>query len=255
MPLKYNNLMNTSSIFRILSCMLSLSGSLFSQVDPEHTEIRFMGWESSQEGLFTLDETGNYAAISVPAYKFGSSVFISDNQPLKIFQRFLEEGEWVYQVVGETRFPEGCKIAQAYLARSADIGELRQYKVIALSNDLKDFPNGQVRIFNFAPYEAMIKAEGKVMRISALDWILLDVTPDRKHRVSIMATLDVSGDWTRSVRDMVTMRENYRGEITLLYTQVSFDETAPDSPVNQSRMFTLSSSEYVHPKTFELPIR
>ncbi|CAM3174357.1 hypothetical protein [Rariglobus hedericola] len=241
-----------ASILRALFSVLCLLSSVVlarSADAPARTEIRFMSWELDQEGLFITENGRDYAPITAPAYAFGAPIFIRADSPLRIYRQTIGPDGPVYTIVGEASLPPGSRLAQAYLIRQSDQLTPRDYRVIAMSNDPAAFAIGRVRVFNFSPLEAAVKIGAESVRLRPLEWKTLTAEPDRKHRVSILAALQLTeNDWTPGVRDMVTLRENYRGNVTLLHTRIRFDQDGPVLRTPDPRMLIRTSTDYVNPQ-------
>lgn len=219
---------------------------------PARTEIRFMSWEVDQEGLFITENDRDYTAITAPAYELGVPVSVRNAVPLRIYERIKNADGVVYVVLGETALPPECRTAQVYLIRRPDREGHRNYQLIALSNDAEAFAAGKVRFFNFSPWPAAIRINGEGATLASLEWRIVDAVPDRKNRVPLQAALQLpEGGWTPAVRDLVTLRENYRGSVTLLHTRRSLDEADPNGVRSQARMFIQTTSEYLNPKPAE----
>ncbi len=215
---------------------------------PARTEIRFMSWEVDQEGLFITDNDRDYTAIAAPAYELGSPVTVRTAVPLRIYEQAKNVTGIVYVALGETVLPPECRTAQVYLIRRPDRDGRRDYQLIALSNDAEAFSAGKVRFFNFSPWPAAIRINGQGATLGSLEWRIVEAVPDRKNRVPLQVALQLpEGGWTPAVRDLVTLRENYRGSVTLLHTRRSFDEADPKGLRSQARMFIQTSSEYLNP--------
>lgn len=207
-----------------------------------------MSWELDQNGLFVTENGRDYTPIAAPAYDFGAPAFVRTDTPLRIYRKTIGPDGPIYSVVGETSLPPGTRIAQAHLVRQSDKLTPLDYRIIAMSNDPVTFAIGHVRVFNFSPFEAAVKIGADSVRLGPLEWRTFAPTPDRKHRVSILAALQLTvNDWTPGVRDMVTLRENYRGNVTLLHTRIRFDEEGPLPLAASSRVLVRASSEYLAP--------
>lgn len=213
---------------------------------PVYTEVTFMSWESAQRGLFTTRDGREFVPVEAPAYDIGKPSRISTDVPLRIYESVLREGKQVYEVVGEAALPPGCRIAQAYLVRMPDKEGLRSYRVIAMSNDPDAFGNGEVRAFNFSQYPAMIKVSGTTLPLAPLEWKTVPGTPDHKYRVPLITTVQVSGNWTRPVRNLVSLRPNQRGNVLIVHTQAGIGEI--EAAGGRPRMMVLAASEYLPPK-------
>lgn len=208
-----------------------------------------MSWEVDQEGLFITENDRDYTPVSAPAYELGAPVSVRTGVPLRIYERVKNAEGVVYVALGETVLPPECRTAQVYLIRRPDRDGRRDYQLIALSNDAEAFSAGKVRFFNFSPWPAAIRINGEGATLASLEWRIVDAVPDRKNRVPLQAALQLpEGGWTPAVRDLVTLRENYRGSVTLLHTRRSLDETNPESLRPQARMFIQTASEYLNPK-------
>lgn len=215
---------------------------------PARTEIRFMSWEIDQTGLFITDNGRDYAPIAAPAYDFGAPISIRTDTPLRIYRKTVGPEGPVYTIVGETTLPPGSRIAQAYLVHQSDKLTPRDYRIIAMSNDPAAFAIGYIRVFNFSPFEAAVKIGEESVRLHPLEWRTMTAAPDRKHRVAIFAALQLAeNDWTPGIRDMVTIRDNYRGNVTLLHTRIRFDENGPLPLAPAPRMLIRASNEYINP--------
>ncbi len=213
---------------------------------PMRTEVRFMSWEVEQTGLFVTENERDYTAIAAPAYEFGKPVFVRFATPVRIYEQIKNEDGVAYVAVGEGALPSACRSAQAHLIRMPDQDGRRSYRVIALSNDAEAFGVGKVRLFNFTPWAAAIRLNGIESTLPSLEWRVADAVPDRKHRVLLHAALQLpEGGWTPAVRDLVTLRENFRGSITLLHTRRSFDETEPG--LTEARLLIQTTAEHLHP--------
>lgn len=213
------------------------------------TEVRFTSWEVDQLGLFVTDNDRDYTPIVAPAYEEGAPVSVRTAVPLRIYQQVKTDREIGYAVVGETTLPAECRSARVYLVRRPDKDGRRDYQLIALSNDVAVLPAGKVRFFNFTPWTAVIRAGGEEWTLGSLEWRVVAAVPDRKNRVIMQAALRLpEGGSTPFVRDLVTLRENYRGNVTLLHTRRSLDETDPDTLLMQARVFLQTAAEYVHPE-------
>jgi hypothetical protein len=216
---------------------------------PARTELRFMSWEVDQTGLFVTENGRDYTAISAPAYDLGSPVMVRAGAPVRVYVRAAGADGVDYAVAGETTLPADCRAAQVYLIRGPDRDGRRDYRLIALSNDAEAFSAGKVRLFNFSPWPAAIRINGEGATLASLEWRIVDATPDRKNRVPLQAALQLpDGGWTPAVRDLVTLRENYRGSVTLLHTRRSLDAADTESVSSQARMFIQTSSEYLNPE-------
>lgn len=235
------------SLFSVL-CLLSSAPLTRAAETPARTEIRFMSWELEQQGLFITENGRDYTPVTAPAYDFGAPAFIRTDAPLRIYRKTIGPDGPVYSIVGETSLPPGTRIAQAHLVRQSDKLTPLDYRIIAMSNDPSAFAIGHVRVFNFSPFEAAVKIGADSVRLRPLEWRAFPVTPDRKHRVSLLAALQLAeNNWTTGVRDMVTIRENYRGSVTLLHTRIRFDENGPLPLADAPRMLIRSSNEYINP--------
>ncbi len=241
----------------VLRVLLSFVAFVFSgallhaqtTAEPARTELRFMSWEVGQTGLFVTENDRDFTPITAPAYELGQPVFVRAATPVRIYEQSTNEQGVIYIVVGETGLPAGCRTAHVYLIRRPDRDGRRDYQLIALANDAETFPAGKVRLFNFSPWPGAIQIGGAEMNLPSLEWRVVDAVPDRKNRVTLRAALQLpEGDWTRPVRDLVTLRENYRGSVTLLHTRRSFDETDPESVRSQARLFIQTASEYLNPQ-------
>jgi hypothetical protein len=231
--------------------LVAVGSSLQAQTNtpPPLTEVRFMSWEVGQEGLFITLNDREYSPITAPAYELGVAISVRTATPLRVYERIENADGISYAVVGETLLPEACRTAQVYLIRRPDREGRRDYRLIALSNDAEAFSVGKIRIFNFSPWPAAIRINGQGSNLASLEWRIVDAVPDHKNRVPLQAALQLpEGGWTPVVRDMVTLRKNYRGSVTLLHTRRSFDETAPEAIRSQARMFIQTTSEYLNPK-------
>lgn len=216
---------------------------------PARTELRFMSWEVEQHDLFVTENDRDFTSISAPAYESGQPVKVRANQPVRVYDRVQRDDGPAYIVAGEGTLPADCRTAQVYLIRKPDRDGHREYRVIALSNDPVAFSAGKVRLFNFSPWTAAIRINGEESTLPALEWRIVDAVPDRKNRVTLQAALQLpDGGWTQVVRDLVTLRENYRGSVTFLHTRLSLDETEPGTVRPQARMFIQTSSEYLNPQ-------
>ena len=212
------------------------------------THVRFMAWENEQTGLHLAVGPQTHVPLSVPAYEFGPPATLPTGFPLRITQLVDGPEGPRHQTVAEASLPPDCRAADAYLVRQADQGPLRSYRLIAIPNDPATFAPGQVRVFNFTPHPAALRIGEESTRLAPLAWRLFPGNPDRKHRVLLLASLQTAdGVWTHPVRDMVTLRENYRGTFTLMHTRRSLDPEAPDSLRDTPRMLTRGESEYLHP--------
>lgn len=230
--------------------MVVISGVLRAQTSSAtaRTELRFMSWEVDQDGLFVTENDRDFTPITAPAYESGLPVMVRANQPVRIYDRVQGADGPAYVVAGEGSLPADCRTAQVYLIRLPDRDGHREYRVIALSNDPSAFSVGKVRLFNFSPWVAAVRINGEESTLPSLEWRVVDAVPDRKNRVTLQAALQLpDGNWTPVVRDLVTLRENYRGSVTFLHTRRSLDETEPDALRSQARMFILTSSEYLNP--------
>lgn len=218
----------------------------------KRTEVRFMSWEVGQTGLFVTENDRDYTAITAPAYEPGIAVVVRTATPLRIYERVQGADGVGYAVVGKAELPAECRTAQVYLIRQPDRDGLRDYRLIILSNDVEAFGAGKVRLFNFSPWPAAVRINGQGANLGSLEWRIVDAVPDRKNRVPLQAALELpEGGWTPPVRDLVTLRENYRGSVTLLHTRRSLDDADPDGIRSQARMFIQTSSEYLNPKSVE----
>lgn len=239
-------------VVRIAAAFVISSASLAAQTaatPPTRTEIRFMSWEVEQEGLFITENDRDYTAITAPAYELGVPVSVRTAVPLRIYEKTKKAEGIVYVALGETMLPSECRMAQVYLIRRPDRDGRRDYQLIALSNDAEAFSAGKVRFFNFSPWPAAIRINGQGATLGSLEWRIVDAAPDRKNRVPLQAALQLpEGGWTPAVRDLVTLRENYRGSVTLLHTRRSLDEADPQAVRSQARMFIQTTSEYLNPK-------
>lgn len=234
----------------ILSFIVAfIAGPLTAAVEmPARTEVCFMSWENDQSGLYITENGRDYAPISAPAYSFGAPVSIKADAPLRIYKQTAGPKGPVYVGVGETSLPPGSRIAQVYLVSQGDKLTPNDYRLIAMSNDPTAFAVGQVRVFNFSPLEAAVKIGTESVRLRPLEWRTMAAVPDRKHRVMIFAALQTGdNEWTPSTRDMVTIRENYRGNVTLLHTRMRFDENGPLPLAASPRMLIRTSNEYINP--------
>ncbi len=217
---------------------------------PARTEICLMSWEVDQTGLFITENDRDYTLITAPAYEFGGPVFVRAGAPVRIYEQVQKSDGIEYVAVGEAELPPDCRTAQVYLIRKPDLDGRRDYRVIALSNDAKAFGAGKVRLFNFSPWLAGILINGVEQTLPPLEWRIVDVVPDRKHRVIMQAALQFGdGSWTSAVRDLVTLRENYRGSVTFLHTRRSFDETDLSPVLPEARMLIQTTSEYLYPQS------
>lgn len=215
---------------------------------PDRTEIRLMSWEVDQEGLFITENDRDYTPVTAPAYELGGPVQVRAAVPVRIYEQTRNAEGIAYVVIGETTLPPECRTAQVYLIRRPDREGRRDYQLIALSNDPGAFSAGKVRFFNFSPWPAAIRINGESATLASLEWRIVDAVPDRKNRVPLQAALQLpEGGWTPAVRDLVTLRENYRGSVTLLHTRRSLDETDPQAVRSQARMFIQTTSEYLNP--------
>lgn len=220
--------------------------------EPARTELRFMSWEVGQTGLFVTENDRDFTPITAPAYELGQPVFVRAATSVRIYEQSRNDEGVIYIAVGEAWLPAGCRTAHVYLIRRPDQDGRRDYQLIALANDAETFPAGKVRLFNFSPWPGAIQISGAELTLSSLEWRIVDATPDRKNRVTLRAALQLpEGGWTRPVRDLVTLRENYRGSVTLLHTRRSLDETDPGSVRSQARMFIQTTSEYLNPEPFD----
>lgn len=216
---------------------------------PASTEVAFMSWEVEQTGLFITVNDRDFTAITAPAYEFGAPVMVRAGVPVRIYERVQDADGVTHAVVGEATLPPDCRTAQIHLIRQPDREGRRAYRLIALSNDAGAFPAGKVRLFNFSPWPAAIRINAEDSTLAPLEWRIVDAVPDRKHRVTLQAALQLpEGGWTPAVRDLVTLRENYRGSVTFLHTRRSFDETDSGPMRSQARMFIQTSSEYLNPQ-------
>lgn len=243
-----------SNIGRIIRAILVVAGVVIelnaqpAASPPARTEVSFMSWENDQEGLFITTNDRDYSVIAAPAYEFGQPVPVRAQLPVRIHEQVKTADGIAYVVVGEGTLPPGCRTAHVYLIRMADQDGHRSYRVIALSADTDAFAAGKVRLFNFTPYPAAIRVNDTPMNLPSLEWVTMDAAPDRKHRVVLRAALELpEGGWTPAVRGLVTLRENFRGSVTLLHTRRAFDETN-SAILPEARMFIQAISEYVHPK-------
>jgi hypothetical protein len=219
---------------------------------PVRTEVRFMSWEVDQEGLFITENDRDYTPITAPAYEMGMPVSVRAAAPLRIYEQARTDHGLVYVALGETVLPPECRTAQVYLIRRPDRDGRRDYRLIALSNDAEAFSAGKIRLFNFSPWPAAIRINGEDSTLGSLEWRVVEAVPDRKNRVPMQVALQLpEGGWTPFVRDLVTLRENHRGSVTLLHTRRSLDETDPNRVRSQARMFIQTASEYLNPKPVE----
>lgn len=208
-----------------------------------------MSWELEQMGLFVTENDRDYTSITAPAYELGLPVKVRAGLPVRVYERVENADGISYAMVGEAALPADCRTAQVYLIRGPDRQGRRDYRLIALSNDVGAFAAGKVRLFNFSPWLAAIRINGESATLGSLEWRIVDAVPDRKHRVTLQAALQMpDGAWTPVVRDLVTLRENYRGSVTLLHTRRSLDEADPAAVRSQARMFVQTTSEYLNPK-------
>lgn len=248
--------MNIRRLISLTVCFLTAAffgGGLVAQpagaASSARTEVRFMSWEVEQTGLFVTENDRDYTAITAPAYDSGSPVMVRTSSPLRIYERVQNAGVVGYAIIGETELPPGCRTAQVYLIRRPDRDGRRDYRLIALSNDAEAFSAGKVRLFNFSPWPAAVRINGQAANLDSLEWRIVDAVPDRKNRVPLQAALQLpEGGWTPAVRDLVTLRENYRGSVTLLHTRRSLDDADPDGVRSQARMFIQTNSEYLNPQ-------
>lgn len=208
-----------------------------------------MSWEVDQTGLFVTENERDYTAILAPAYELGRPVMVRAGVPVRVYERVQRADGVGYAMIGEAELPPGCRTAQVYLIRRPDRDGCRDYRLIALSNDADAFSAGKVRLFNFSPWPAAVRINGQGATLDSLEWRIVDAIPDRKNRVPLQAALQLpEGGWTPAVRDLVTLRENYRGSVTLLHTRRSLDDADPDGNRSQARMFIQTTSEYLNPK-------
>lgn len=208
-----------------------------------------MSWEVEQTGLFVTENDRDYIAITAPAYESGRATMVRAASPLRIYERVQTADGVGYAMIGETELPPGCRTAQVYLIRRPDRDGRRDYRLIALSNDAEAFSAGKVRLFNFSPWPAAVRINGQGATLDSLEWRIVDAVPDHKNRVPLQAALQFSeGGWTPAVRGLVTLRENYRGSVTLLHTRRSLDDADPDGIRSQARMFIQTNSEYLNPE-------
>lgn len=211
---------------------------------PKPTEVVFMGWERAQGGLFTTQDGREFSPLEAPAYDFGKPSRIRPDTPLRIYQKIQRDGKPTYEVVGEADLPPGCLLAQAYLVRQADKDDLRSYRVVAMSNDADAFKAGDVRVFNFSPYAAMIKVgSGEALPLGSLEWRTVAGGADHKYRVPLVTTLQIAGGWARAVRNVISVRPGQRGQVTIVHTQAEIGEIGASAGV--ARMMVLATSEYV----------
>lgn len=236
-----------------LGAIALMGATVMAQVPPSagleqaaYTEVTFMSWESAQPGLFTTRDGREFLPVAAPAYDFGKPSRIATDAPLRIYQSVLREGKQTYEVVGEAALPPGCRIAQAYLVRQPDKGDLRSYRVIAMSNDPNAFKNGEVRVLNFSQYSAMIKVSGTTLPLAPLEWKTVQGSPDQKYRVPLITTVQASGNWTRPVRNIISLRPNQRGNVLIVHTQAGIGEI--EAAGGQPRMMVLATSEYLPPQ-------
>ncbi len=249
-----NTMLRTAVTSLALLALASLAPSaLPAQTSPTSTlplaEVRFMSWEQAQSGLFTTTDGRDFKPVNAPAYAFGRPSQVRGDLPLRLYERVMRDGRPVYEIVAEAAIEPGFRRAQAYLVRQPDHDGRRSYRLIAMSNDPDAFRVGEVRVFNFSPYHCMVRIGDTPVGMAPLEWRTLSATPDRKHRVALAATLQVADAWTPVARGMITLRENFRGDATLLHTRASLDPGAPEAAVNETRVMLVTSSEYIHPAT------
>lgn len=239
------------SCFRSILILAASVGFVAAQPDetPRRVELCFTSWEVDQAGLFVTENGRDFRAIVAPAYEFGPTVSMRVGLPLRIYERVETATGAEHVIVGEGSVPPECRSAQVYLIRRPDREGRRDYRVIVLADDAAAFSAGQVRLFNFSPWPAAIRIGGDDLTLAPLDTRMVNAVPDRKHRVTLQASLQLpEGGWTQAVRDLVTLRENYRGSVTLLHTRRSFDETDPTGLRPQARMLIRTASEFVPPE-------
>lgn len=208
-----------------------------------YTEVTFMSWETAQRGLVTTRDGREFSPVEAPAYDTGKPSRIATDTPLRLYQSVLRDGKPAYEVVGEAALPPGCRSAQAYLVRLADKDGLRNYRVIAMSNDPEAFKTGEVRAFNFSQYPAMIKVSGTTLSLAPLEWRTVSGSPDHKYRVPLITTVNVSGNWTRPLRNLVSLRPNQRGNVLIVHTQAGIGEI--EAAGGEPRMMVLAGTEYL----------
>lgn len=245
---------------RLFSCLLSvvvfvgahaLLSAQVASAAPLRAEVRFMSWEVEQTGLFVTENGRDYTPITAPAYDFGQPVFVRAASPVRVYAQMKTEAGVVYVAVGEGELPSGCATAQVHLIRMPDLQGRKDYRVIALSNDAEAFGVAKVRLFNFSPWLAAIRLNGTEFTLASLESRVVDAVPDRKHRVLLHAALQLpEGGWTPAVRDLVTLRENFRGSVTLLHTRRSLDATEP--VLSQARLLIQTTAEQLQPEAISV---
>lgn len=208
--------------------------------------VTFMSWERPAEGLYTTLDEKEFQPVQAPAYEFGDPSTVPAGTSLRIFQRTEREGRRVYEVVAEAALPEQCTQAQVYLIRQKDNGDLHSYRLVVMPGDPGHFKAGEVRVFNFSQYPAMVRVNDSSFSLEPLEWKKVAAVTDRKYRLPVFTALQVGGSWTGVGRALMSLRPQYRGNAVIVHTLASFDGSPALAADQEPRLLTLTSTEYVN---------
>lgn len=216
---------------------------------PPPTSFRFMSWEQSVNNLLVSSDEKTFSPVHIPPNTWGRNVDLNvennESRVLRLYQQTQREGKTVHEIVAETPLPKDCFDFQIAVLRQSGA---QPYRLVMMPNDPKVFPAGTVRAFNFSPHPAIIKINDEIISLAALEWRAIPITADRKHRVSLTTALHVTDTWVTAGRDILFVRPNHRGELTLFYTAGAAGEYIdPLAPGTNARALTITATQYAPP--------
>ncbi|MFH1499286.1 MAG: hypothetical protein ABII82_15835 [Verrucomicrobiota bacterium] len=209
---------------------------------PTTINLRFMSWERASSGLFLKTDSRNYTAIQAPSYGWGTSYQITNAAALKLYQQVERDGVKTYEIAAEAPLPANCIDFQVAVIRQS--GEM-PYRLIVLPNDSNLFSSGDVRVFNFSAYPAMVKLGGETIPLSPLEWRKVSVKPDRKYRVALLTAIQIAGAWLPGTQEILILRPDYRGDVMILHTKGLPGGLESTDPENAARPLTIAETEYL----------
>lgn len=209
----------------------------------EPAAICFMSWERPVSGLFTTLDGKNFSEINCPAYRFGRASQIKAGATLSLYRQVEREGVKTYEITQELLLPEDCVDFQAYVVRQSGSDGAPAYRFVLMANDTKVFPAGEVRVFNFSPFPAMVRLGDEGYPLAPLEWKQMKAKPDRKFRVILMTALQVAGNWVEGGRELMSLRPEYRGDVIVVHTKAELGAATQDQL--DARALTIATTYYV----------
>jgi hypothetical protein len=205
--------------------------------------ICFMSWERPVSGLFTTIDGKKFTEINCPAYRFGRASQIKAGATLPLYRQVERDGVKVYEIAQELALPADCVDFQAYVVRQPDKEGAPAYRLVVMANDSSVFPAGDVRVFNFSPFPAMVRLGDDSYPLAPLEWKQLKSKPDRKYRVILMTALQVGGNWIEGGRELMSLRPEYRGDVIVVHTKAELGTPTQDQL--DARALTIATTYYV----------